>query len=264
MKQLRIFQIDAFASQVFRGNPAAVCPLEKWLDDAKLQAIAQENNLAETAFFIPKDGEFHLRWFTPRHEVDLCGHATLAAAFVIFTEFDRAREAVRFESKSGPLGVKRNGSMLMMDFPALQMNPCEHPPSALLQGLGKNPRVVFSVDTDPNYFAVYESEEEVLSIQPSLGLFEQLHPYGVAVTAPGSNTDCASRYFAPSYGIPEDPATGSIHCALVPYWAACLNKTQIHARQVSARGGELFCEDKGDRVSLAGYAVKYLEGRIYV
>jgi PhzF family phenazine biosynthesis protein len=264
MSQLRLFQIDAFSNRVFRGNPAAVCPLENWLDDVTLQAIAQENNLAETAFFIPKEGEFHIRWFTPRHEVDLCGHATLAAAFVIFTELDATRESVQFESRSGSLGVKRNGSLLTMDFPALRLHPCQNPPEELIQGLGKPPGEVFYVDADPNYFAIYDTEEDVRSIRPDLRLLERLHPYGVAVTAPGRNADCGSRYFAPSYAIPEDPVCGSIHCALVPYWAKRLNKSQVYAHQVSERGGELFCEDKGDRVSISGYAVKYLEGRIFV
>lgn len=264
MKQFRLFQIDTFASDVFRGNPAAVCPLESWLDDATLQAIAQENNLAETSFFIPQGREFHLRWFTPRHEVDLCGHATLAAAFVIFNELDTARQLVRFESRSGSLWVKRDGSLLTMDFPALRMESCENPPQVLLQGLGKPPQEVFVVDADSNYFAIYDSEEEVVSLQPYLGLLEQLHPRGVAVSAVGNRSDCASRYFAPSYGIPEDPVTGSIHCALVPFWAERLKKSHIHARQVSARGGELFCENKGNRVSISGHAIKYLEGNIYI
>lgn len=264
MKQLRLFQIDAFASDVFRGNPAAVCPLEDWLDDATLQAIAQENNLAETAFFISKESEFHIRWFTPKHEVDLCGHATLAAAFVIFTELDTACQSVKFESRSGSLWVKRDGSLITMDFPALRLKACENPPTVLFKGLGKQPEEVYFVDTDSNYFAIYDSEETVLSILPNLGLLEQLHPYGVVVTAVGRQADCVSRYFAPSYGIPEDPVTGSIHCALVPYWAKRLNKTQIHARQISPRGGELLCEDKGNRVNISGHAVKYLEGKIYL
>ena len=264
MKEIRLFQIDAFSSQVFRGNPAAVCPLENWLDDATLQAIAQENNLAETAFFIPRQGEFHIRWFTPRHEVELCGHATLAAAFVIFNELEPTRESVQFESRSGPLRVTRNGSLLTMNFPALQLNPCKNPPDELIQGLGKPPVEVLRIDTDPNYFAIYDSEEEVRSLRPDLSLLERLHPYGVAVTAPGSSADCGSRYFAPSYAIPDDPVCGSIHCALVPYWATRLNKGRIYAHQVSQRGGELFCEDQGDRVNISGYAVKYLDGRIYI
>lgn len=264
MQQLQLFQIDAFANEVFHGNPAAVCPLEKWLNDATLQAIAQENNLAETAFFVPKYDGFHIRWFTPKHEVPLCGHATLASAFVIFTELDPKRQSVGFESRSGPLQVMRKRSLLTMDFPAIPMKPCHRPPDILLQGLNIQPQEVFSVEADPNYYAIFEAEDEVLSIEPNLNLLEQLHPYGVIVTAPGKNSDCVSRYFAPSYGIPEDPVTGSIHCALVPYWAHQLNKSHIHAYQASPRGGELYCEDKGERVIIAGNAVKYLTGNINI
>jgi PhzF family phenazine biosynthesis protein len=264
MKQLRLFQVDAFATEVFRGNPAAVCPLETWLDDKTLQRIAQENNLAETAFFVPKEGEFHIRWFTPRLEVDLCGHATLASGFVILTELEKERQSVKFESRSGTLGVERNGKLLTMDFPAWRLSPCDAPPAALLEGLGKQPQEVFRVDQGSNYFVVYGSEAEVLDVRPNFALLETLHPHGVIVTAPGNNSDCASRYFAPSYGIPEDPVTGSIHSALVPFWAKRLNKKEIHARQVSERGGDLFCEDRRDRVNISGNAVKYLEGKIYV
>ena len=263
--ELRLFQIDAFATEVFRGNPAAVCPLKEWLSDATLQAIAQENNLAETAFFIPQNGEFHLRWFTPRLEVDLCGHATLASAFVIFSELEPERETVRFESRSGPLFVKNKGARLEMDFPAWGVKPNPEPPAALVEGLGRKPREIFSVTPNiTNYFVVYGSEAEILSLHPDFTKLEKLHPYGVIVTAPGDKSDCASRYFAPSYGVPEDPVTGSIHSALTPYWAARLNKKEIYARQVSQRGGELFCEDKGDRVLISGQAIKYLEGKIYI
>jgi PhzF family phenazine biosynthesis protein len=262
--QLSLFQIDAFANEVFRGNPAAVCPLTEWLPDNTLQAIAQENNLAETAFFVPQKGEFHLRWFTPRLEVDLCGHATLASAFVVFTELERERHRIEFDSRSGPLFVTRNKDLLTMDFPSWGVEGCPNPPSALLDGLAKQPAEVFSVLPGANYFVVYNSEAEVLSLRPNFSRLEELHPHGVIVTAPGDNSDCSSRYFAPSYGIPEDPVTGSIHSALTPYWGKRLNKKQIYARQVSPRGGELFCEDRGDRVLISGRAVKYLEGKIYI
>lgn len=262
--KLRLFQIDAFTSKVFRGNPAAVCPLEDWLENRTLQSIAAENNLSETAFFVPTDNGFHLRWFTPKIEVDLCGHATLAAAFVIFTELEPDRQTVRFETKSGPLFVKRESELLSMDFPAWQLQPCTEPPTALLQGLGRKPQTVFSVEPVKNYFAIFADESEVASITPDHNLLEQLHPNGVVVTAPGKNSDCASRYFVPSYGIPEDPVTGSIHCGLVPYWATRLNKKEIYARQISERGGELFCQDQGDRVQISGQAIKYLEGFIYL
>ncbi len=262
--ELGLYQIDAFASEVFRGNPAAVCPLERWLPDAVLQAIAQENNLAETAFFVPNEAGFDLRWFTPRFEVDLCGHATLASAFVIFTELQPALESVRFDSRSGPLFVRRNGELLMMDFPSWRLETCKDVPPALVEGLGKQPQEIYAAVPGTNYFTVFASESELLSLQPNFSRLEELHPYGVIATAPGDNSDCASRYFAPSYGIPEDPVTGSIHSAITPFWGTRLNKKEIYARQVSARGGELFCEDRGDRVNISGRAIKYLEGKIYI
>jgi PhzF family phenazine biosynthesis protein len=264
MKNLRLFQIDAFADQVFRGNPAAVCPLRAWLDDAILQAIAQENNLAETAFFVANGDSFELRWFTPRCEVGLCGHAALAAAFVLFREMGFARESIRFDSRSGPLDVRLDRDLLSMDFPSLPTIACPDPPASLLEGLGTTPKEVLYVTSDTNYFAIYGSEQDVRAIRPNLSRLEQLHPYGIAVSSPGERSDCASRYFAPGYGIPEDTVTGSIHCALVPYWAKQLNKTKIHARQVSERGGQLFCEFVKDRVRISGYAVQYLEGLIHL
>jgi PhzF family phenazine biosynthesis protein len=264
MQKFKIYQIDAFAKRVFNGNPAAVCPLESWLDDEILQAIALENNLAETAFFVPKGQGFHIRWFTPIQEVPLCGHATLASAFVIFTELEPERHSIQFESKSGYLKVTRQGSLLEMDFPAYFMAPCQSPPNSLLKGLKVQPQEVFIVEADPNYYVILQTEDEVQGIKPDLTLIEQLHPYGVIVTAPGSLYDCVSRYFAPSYGIPEDPVTGSIHSALVPYWANRLKKLKIHAYQASQRGGELFCEHQKKRVLIGGQAIKYLYGNIYI
>lgn len=264
MQPLQIFQIDAFTKDIFHGNPAAVCPLDQWLDDTLLQAIAQENNLSETVFFVPTDQGFHIRWFTPRHEVSLCGHATLAAAFVIFTELEKKRLSVRFESKSGPLLITRQGRQMVMDFPAYSLAPCQNPPELLLKGLKQKSNQLFFFKTDPNYYAVFDSEHQVRDLKPDLNLLEQLHPYAVVVTAPGEKADCVSRYFAPSYGIPEDPVTGSIHSALVPYWANRLNKSKIHAYQASLRGGDLFCEYIGKRVLIGGYAVKFLTGMIYI
>ncbi len=264
MKRLKIYQVDAFADSVFQGNPAAVCPLEHWLDDGILQAIAQENNLAETAFFIPRDNGFHIRWFTPTQEVPLCGHATLASAFTIFTELEPGLQSIQFESRSGPLQVTRKDSLFEMNFPAYAMTPCPNPPSNLLNGLMGQPQEVYVFEDDPNYYVILENEDGVKDIVPDLNLFEQLHPYSVVVTAPGDRTDCVSRYFAPSYGIPEDPVTGSIHCALVPYWANRLQKSKIHAYQASQRGGDLFCEYLGERVLIGGHAVKYLTGTVYI
>jgi predicted PhzF superfamily epimerase YddE/YHI9 len=263
MTSLRLFQIDAFTRRVFAGNPAAVCPLAAWPDDATMQAIALENNLSETAFFAPEGAGFRLRWFTPVKEVRLCGHATLASAFVIFTELEPARAEVRFETLSGPLLVSRAGERIVMDFPARRLLPCPEPPAALLEGLGRPPLEVFETETRRSYIAVYQAETDVAALAPDFGRLAALG-HTVGVTAPGRAADCASRYFAPDHGVPEDPVTGSIHCSLVPYWAARLGKRQIHAHQVSARGGELFCEDRGERVTIAGYAVKYMEGTIRI
>jgi predicted PhzF superfamily epimerase YddE/YHI9 len=259
---LPVFHVNAFSSKPFTGNPAAVCPLAAWLDDDLLQAVAAENNLSETAFFVPRGDRYELRWFTPRCEVKLCGHATLASAFVVMQILETKRDSVRFETRfSGPLTVFRDGDLLAMDFPALAPWACEVPP-ALSSGLGKLPAAV--VQIEDNYFAVYESEDEVRHISPDLRLLEQLHPAGVAITAPGENSDFVSRYFAPSYGIPEDPVTGSTHCSLAPYWAQRLSKTRLHARQVSERGGELWCEIKRERVIIKGNAVLMLQGELSI
>jgi PhzF family phenazine biosynthesis protein len=259
--QLRIYQIDAFTSNLFGGNPAAVVPLERWLDDATMQLIATENNLSDTAFFVPQDDGYSIRWFTPMDEVRLCGHATLASAFVIFSILDPGRESVTFDSPSGPLHVHVRNNRLTLDFPRRDPQPCDAP-AALLHGLGIQPREVFATASDTNYYVVYESEHAVRSLQPDMASLSELHLHGVAVTAPGLDADFVSRYFAPSYGVPEDPVTGSSHCALTPYWSGRLGKTSLHARQVSRRGGELFCELHPERVLISGEAVKYMEGTI--
>lgn len=261
---LQLFQVDAFADRLFAGNPAAVVPLTAWLPDTVLQAIAAENNLAETAFFVPEGADYHLRWFTPRFEVPLCGHATLATASVILRRLTPEADTVRFRSLSGPLNVRRNGERFVLDFPALVAAPLPEPPVALLAGLGLPPERVLRVDEDPNFYAIYGDEATIRELQPDLGLLAALHPYGVVITAPGASSDFVSRYFAPSFGIPEDPVTGSIHCALTPYWAVRLGRTDLTARQASARGGEMACALRGDRVHLTGSAVLYLEGTIHV
>lgn len=262
--QLRMYQVDAFATKVFSGNPAAIVPLRQWLNDAQMQSIAAENNLSETAFFAPKDDHYQLRWFTPTLEVLLCGHATLASAFIIFTVLEPSRASVTFDTRSGMVEVKRkHGDFLTMDFPKQIPKPCDAA-AQLLDGLGGDPREVFTTDDATNFYVVYDTEHDVRSLRPNLPVLEQLHPYGVAVTAIGDEVDFVSRYFAPSYGVPEDLVTGSIHCALVPYWSKRLGKSQFHARQVSKRGGELFCEDLPDRVLISGQAVKYFEGDIYI
>jgi predicted PhzF superfamily epimerase YddE/YHI9 len=265
--KISIFQVDAFTGDVFRGNPAAVCPLEAWIDDATMQAIAAENNLSETAFLVPKPGGYELKWFSPRHEVQLCGHATLASAFVVFTRLDPSAQSVAFDTCSGPLLVSRDREFLSMDFPALPVVVSANPPARLLAGLDPRPPLVLESATNAaegNYFCVYETEDEVRNLRTNLSLLEQLHPAGVCVTAPGRDSDFVSRYFAPSYGIPEDPVTGSTHCSLALYWSARLKKPSLHARQLSARGGEIFCEPRASRVVLKGKAVLYLEGTITI
>jgi PhzF family phenazine biosynthesis protein len=264
--KLPLYQIDAFADRVFRGNPAAVCPLERWLPDATMQAIAAENNLAETAFFVPRAGkggvpiDYDLRWFTPEAEIDLCGHATLASGHVVFTTLEPGRESVTFHSRSGPLTVQRSGDRLAMDFPARPPGRCE-PPAGLREALGATPR---EVGLSRDLMAVFESEDDVRALKPSFDGIRALGVFGVIATAPGRDVDFVSRFFAPLMGVPEDPVTGSAHCTLVPYWAQRLGKRMLVARQISSRGGELYCEDRGDRVVIAGHAVRYLEGTIDV
>ena len=254
-----LYQIDAFTSRVFGGNPAAVCPLKEWLDEAVLQAIAQENNLSETAFFVPAEHGYHLRWFTPVAEVDLCGHATLASAYVIFSIMDSSLSRVSFSSRSGMLTVSKEGDLLAMDFPSQPPRPCDAP-ADLLDGLGKEPLEVLRSE---DFFVVFSSEGEVRELKPDMAKLNNLPLRGVIVTAQGGGeADFVSRFFAPKYGVPEDPVTGSAHCALIPYWTERLNRKTLKAYQVSKRGGELFCTDHGKRVVIAGRAVKYLEGTI--
>ena len=256
--ELTLYQIDAFTDQVFKGNPAAVCPLDDWLTDTDLQAIAAENNLSETAFYVPAESGFHLRWFTPKAEVDLCGHATLATAFVIFNLSDYADETVKFETRSGELAVTKSDDMLVMDFPSQPGKPCATPP-LLVEGLGKTPIEVLSSE---DYMAVFNHEEDVIGLKPNFDALSKLDLRGVMVTAKGKDVDFVSRFFAPRHGINEDPVTGSAHCALTPYWAGKLKKTKLSAKQVSKRTGYITCELKGNRVSLSGKAVKYMEGKI--
>lgn len=260
MRKIPLYQIDAFSSRVFAGNPAAVCPLEAWLDDSLLQAIAQENNLSETAFFIPDEKGYHIRWFTPLAEVDLCGHATLATAFVIFNSFEPSGTQVSFESRSGTLTVARENGLLAMDFPSQPPEPCEAP-EELLEGLGKHSSEVLRSE---DYFVVYASEEDILGLKPDFQKLKKVGLRGVTVTSKGSEADFVSRFFAPKLGVDEDPVTGSSHCALTPYWAGKLEKERLHAFQLSRRGGELFCTHRGDRTVIAGQAVQYMEGTISV
>jgi predicted PhzF superfamily epimerase YddE/YHI9 len=258
--KIPIYQVDAFTNRVFGGNPAAVCPLPSWPDDRAMQAIAAENNLAETAFFVGGGGRYDLRWFTPTVEVDLCGHATLASAFVVFRHLEPSLEAVSFRSKSGELRVARGGDLLTLDFPARPPARLEVQPG-LVRALGAAPAEAWAARDG---MAVFGTEEEVLALKPDMEAVAALDHFGVIVTAPGRASDFVSRFFAPRQGVPEDPVTGSAHCTLVPYWAKRLGKPRLHALQVSRRGGELFCEDRGDRVAMGGRAVQFLEGTIEV
>ncbi len=255
---ISLFQIDAFTSGLFHGNPAAVCPLDRWLPDETLEAIAAENNLSETAFFVDEGGRYRLRWFTPLVEVDLCGHATLATAYLILHRLRPDLNQVAFDTRSGELVVERDGQRLKMDFPARPPAACT-PDPRLVNALGRTPEAVLGAR---DYLVVYASEEDVLALAPDMGLLAQVDRFAVIVTAPGRDCDFVSRFFAPSKGVPEDPVTGSAHCTLVPYWAARLGRPVLRARQVSRRGGELWCEDRGNRVTMAGEAVLYLEGLI--
>ena len=258
---LPIYQIDAFALDVFSGNPAAVCPLEHWLPDNVMQAIAIENNLSETAFFVRTGDRFALRWFTPACEIDLCGHATLASAFLLFTELGYKGGTIRFDTRSGELAVTdTGGGLLEMDFPAQSPVPCPAP-KALIEGLGRTPEAVFLAE---DFIAVFPHQEDVASLAPDMYALRGLDARGVAATAPGDDVDFVSRFFVPKLGIDEDPVTGSVHCSLTPYWSARLGKKTLRARQISARGGELVCVDRGNRIGIAGKAAKYMEGVITV
>jgi PhzF family phenazine biosynthesis protein len=258
--KLPFFQVDAFTNRVFGGNPAGVCPLDSWLDSDVMQAIAAENNLAETAFFVAGPDRYHLRWFTPTTEVDLCGHATLASAWVLFEKLGAKSGEVSFDTRSGVLVVKKAGDLLSMDFPSRPGEPVQAP-AALIAGLGcaKPAEVLRARD----YLVVLESEEAVRALRPDFAELTKVQTWGIIATAPGKDADFASRFFAPAHGVPEDPVTGSSHCTLIPYWSKRLGKTRLAAHQVSARGGELACEDLGARVSIAGRAALYLEGSIY-
>jgi PhzF family phenazine biosynthesis protein len=263
--ELPIYQVDAFASALFRGNPAAVCPLDHWLPDEILQAIAAENNLAETAYYVHENGRYGLRWFTPAVEVDLCGHATLATASVIFDiRREIAGERVVFDSKSGELAVDRSSqdgrALYSLDFPAKPPVKCAVDPM-LETALGAKPALTL---VGHGYFCVFEAEEQLRALRPNMDQLAALDQSMLIATAPGGDCDFVSRFFAPAKGIPEDPVTGSAHTSLIPYWSARLGKKQMFARQISPRGGELWCEDRGQRVRIAGHATKYLEGSIQV
>jgi predicted PhzF superfamily epimerase YddE/YHI9 len=252
--ELPIFQVDAFASGPFRGNPAAVCPLDAWLPDALMQSIAEENNLAETVFYVPEGQGYRIRWFTPTVEINLCGHATLAAASVI------GAPLVTFQSHTGELRVTRDGDRYTLDFPSLPAQVIEAP-VGLFGALGATPSSVMKAR---DHLCVFENEAQIRALKPDMMALSQVEHVGLIATAPGSDCDFVSRFFAPRQGITEDPVTGSAHSTLVPYWSEKLGKKQTFARQISRRGGELWCEDRGDRVGIGGQVVRYMEGRISV
>lgn len=258
--KLTLYQIDAFANAAFEGNPAAVVPLDAWLPDGTMQAIAEENNLAETAFFVREAQGYRIRWFTPNKEVKLCGHATLASAYVLFECLGYGEPSLAFESLSGPLAVTRNHDLFTLDFPAQPAEACDAP-AALVSGLGKAPVACFA---NEDFLAVYAHEEDLVQMSPVHESLAQLDRRGVIVTAPGSEYDFVARFFAPKYGIPEDSVTGSAYTQLMPYWADALGKDTLRAKQISPRGGEVYCELRGDRVLISGRAVKYLEGSIEI
>ncbi len=259
--QAKLYQVDAFTDRVFAGNPAAVCVLQSWLDEPTMQRIARENNLSETAFVVRRETLCELRWFTPTTEVDLCGHATLATAFVLREKLADGADHIKFHTRSGPLTVHcLDDGLYTMDFPAMPAQPCAAPPE-LADGLGDHPSEVLAA---MDYLAVFDTEDAVLRLRPDYRRLAALDRRGVIVTAPASAAcDFVSRYFAPGHGIDEDPVTGSAHCTLTPYWAERLGKSRLAARQVSERGGTLTCEVAADRVLLSGRAVLYLDGEIH-
>lgn len=260
--KIPIYQVDAFSDQLFKGNPAAVCPLDNWLPDELMQNIAQENNLAETAFIVRTENGYEIRWFTPTVEVDLCGHATLASAHVVFHELGHADEQVNFHSpRSGPLTVTKSNGQLVLDFPCdtIEQITLEPIHSA---GLSKAPLAVYQGKTD--LLLVYEMEADIRNLQPDFEALK-IHPVrGIIVTAPGENVDFVSRFFGPACGVNEDPVTGSAHTTLTPYWSSILGKQTIKAMQLSQRTGSLTCTLKGDRVEIAGKSVLYLRGEINI
>lgn len=259
--KLTIYQIDAFANKLFSGNPAAVIPLEQWLDDELMQKIAMENNLAETAFFVKNGNAFDIRWFTPELEINLCGHATLASAFVLYNFLGYDKPTIVFHSKSGPLSVSREGDIIHLDFPSWNPERITDYPSELIGSLGV--KEVAGVYKNREYLVELNNEEEVKNCKPDFALMKKVDRM-VIITAAGKEVDFVSRFFAPTAGIDEDPVTGSAHSQLIPFWSYKLGKTKMRAKQLSKRGGDLLCEQKGERVVMAGKCVFYMKGEIEV
>lgn len=264
-REIDMYQVDAFTDRPFSGNPAAVCPLDAWLEEETMQAIAAENNLAETAFIVPEGEDYRIRWFTPTVEIDLCGHATLASGHVIFKHLDPARDAVRFESRSGPLFVTREDDWITLDFPSQPPVPRDGV-EVFEEAIGQGVKDLRQYQADGKRLALLESEAAVRNAELDMDLVKKITVAGggLIITAPGEDCDFVSRYFTPNAGIPEDPVTGSAHSVLTPYWAEVLGKTKMEARQISKRGGRLRVELKGERVLISGQSAAYLQGRISV
>ncbi|MGB8062951.1 MAG: PhzF family phenazine biosynthesis protein [Candidatus Sulfotelmatobacter sp.] len=264
--RIPVFYVDAFTDRPFSGNPAAVCLLDSWLDDEGLHKVAAENNLSAAAFLLPKGQGYEIRWFTARCELKLCGHATLASGFVVLNFLQPAAEMVRFESRfHGTLTVEKSGDSLSMNFPALFPQPRPEVPRELTRALSRmnlRPSEVWEVNQI--YMLVLEDQRAVQNMTPDFEALQQLHPHAVLITATGEEADFVSRYLAPGYGIAEDPVTGSSHCLLTPYWSRRLGKSRLHARQLSQRGGELWCEMAGDRVLLQSRAVLTMRGTLSI
>lgn len=256
------FHVDAFSSEPFKGNPAAVCILSDWPADRMLQKIAAENNLSETAFLVPvSPGNYELKWFSPTMEIDLCGHATLASGFVLFNYYDQEHQVLRFQTASGELAVEKSADLLSMDFPA-RLPVAVTPPDILAEALGVEASEVLE---SRDLLAVFDDEGIIRNMQPDFEKLQKITShFAVIVSAPGQSCDFVSRFFAPKAGINEDPVTGSAHCTLIPYWAARLNKNTLHALQLSSRKGELFCQYQQDRVKISGHAALYARGEIYI
>jgi PhzF family phenazine biosynthesis protein len=257
--RIEYYHIDAFTENGYLGNPAGVCLINSFLPDEVMQRIAFENAVSETAFVVPHGNEYDIRWFTPETEVDLCGHATLAAAHVLFSEKGFKEKVIRFKSQSGSLSVEKDNEILVLDFPARPPLPCNVPPK-LIKALGRKPVEVLASERD--YLVIYAGEETVKNLAPDMDLLKQIDKFGIIITSLGEEVDFVSRFFAPAEGIPEDPVTGSAHCTLIPYWAKRLSKMKMVARQLSRRGGVIYCRDAGNRVKIGGKAVTYLHGYI--
>ncbi len=256
--KLPIYQADAFTDNIFGGNPAAICPLEQWIDESLMQKIAAENNLSETAFFVKRQDSFEIRWFTPETEIDLCGHATLATAHIIYEQLGYKGKMVTFHYGGGTLQVEKEGDLLRMNFPSTPAKPVKLP-DLLVKALGKQPAEIYK---SRDYLAIFESQHDIEAIKPVFHELLALDAVGFIVSAPGIEVDFVSRFFAPGAGVNEDPVTGSAHCTLIPYWSGKLGKTKMTAVQLSKRRGEVLCEDCGDRVIIAGKAATYLQGSI--